>query len=188
MNNTKNISHILKSSNYQQFLAMAQRERNFNRYSNNKKTRVNPLKPRATPNLHNVQRTPPPKSPGQFNMTKAKNTPGGSRVLRSKRGLNYRLPMSGSPLPFEKSYKRMKRTLSPHSPLNILGSNPERKQLINLFGNMNVNGKVNEYKKGGLVRKTGLALVHKGELVIPVNKVAEVRRALAMYKRRTSKK
>jgi len=77
MNNTKNISHILKSSNYQQFLAMAQRERNFNRYSNNKKTRVNPLKPRATPNLHNVQRTPPPKSPGQFNIDKDEKHPRG---------------------------------------------------------------------------------------------------------------
>ena len=188
MTKTTNISHVLNSNSYKQFLAMAQRERNFNRYSNNKKTRVNPLKRRATTNLHSVQRTPPAKSPGQFNMTKVKNTPGGSRVLRSKRGLNYRLPMSGSPLPFEKTHKRLKadeRTYSPQSPFNLVGNNhPERKQLMNIFKNM----QVNEYKKGGLVRKTGLALVHKGELVIPVNKVAHVRRALAMYKRRTSKK
>jgi hypothetical protein len=179
---------VLNSKSYTNFLAMAQRERNYNRYSNNKKQRVNPFKARATPNLHSVQRTPPPKSPGQFNMTKVKNTPGGSRVLRSKRGLNYRLPMSGSPLPFEKDYKRrkMQRTHSPKSPLQIgkVMNTKEKKQLFAQFKNI----EVKQYKKGGLVRKTGLALVHKGELVIPVNKVAEVRRALAMYKRRTSKK
>ena len=30
--------------------------------------------------------------------------------------------------------------------------------------------KVQSYKKGGTVKKTGLALVHKGEKVIPVKK------------------
>lgn len=35
-----------------------------------------------------------------------------------------------------------------------------------------------EYKKGGLVQKTGLALVHKGEVVIPAHRVATVDKAL----------
>src|SRR6185436_4804885 len=30
---------------------------------------------------------------------------------------------------------------------------------------------VGSYKKGGIVKKTGLALVHKGELIIPADKV-----------------
>lgn len=41
-----------------------------------------------------------------------------------------------------------------------------------------------EYKKGGMVRKTGMALVHKGELIIPSKKVAMVKKAIRMYKRR----
>ncbi len=49
-------------------------------------------------------------------------------------------------------------------------------------------GPFNSYKKGGVVRKTGLARVHQGELVIPRAKVAMVRRAIRMYKRRTAKK
>lgn len=35
-----------------------------------------------------------------------------------------------------------------------------------------------EYKKGGKVKKTGLALVHKGEVVIPAHRVATVDKAL----------
>ncbi len=34
--------------------------------------------------------------------------------------------------------------------------------------------KVPSYKKGGMVRRTGLARVHKGERVIPKSKVAKV--------------
>ena len=167
MTKTTNISHVLNSNSYKQFLAMAQRERNFNRYSNNKKTRVNPLKRRATTNLHSVQGTPPAKSPGQFNMTKVKNTPGGSRVLRSKRGLNYRLPMSGSPLPFERDYKRLKpnnssnnNSYSPKSPLQL------RKKLFDQFGKMNVTSSTRSMHTGGLVRKTGPHRLLKNEIVL----------------------
>jgi len=35
-----------------------------------------------------------------------------------------------------------------------------------------------EYKNGGLVKKTGLAKVHKGEIVIPANRVAAVKKAV----------
>jgi hypothetical protein len=180
---------VLKSESYTKFLKNAADDRSFYALSDHKKKKERGLMyKRPTPEMHEVQKTPPPKSPGQFNMTSVKNTPGGSRVVRSKRGLNYRLPMSGSPLPFEKDYKRrkMQRTHSPKSPLQIgkVMNTKEKKQLFAQFKNI----EVKQYKKGGLVRKTGLALVHKGELVIPVNKVAEVRRALAMYKRRTSKK
>lgn len=37
---------------------------------------------------------------------------------------------------------------------------------------------IQEFKKGGLVKKTGVALVHRGELVIPANKVVSVDKAL----------
>lgn len=39
------------------------------------------------------------------------------------------------------------------------------------------------YKKGGKVRKTGLALLHKGEKVIPRKKVRLVEKVLRRYKR-----
>jgi len=35
-----------------------------------------------------------------------------------------------------------------------------------------------EFKKGGKVKKTGLAKVHKGELVIPANRVKAVKKAV----------
>lgn len=35
-----------------------------------------------------------------------------------------------------------------------------------------------EYKKGGIVKKTGLALVHKGELVVPAQRVKAVDKAV----------
>lgn len=35
-----------------------------------------------------------------------------------------------------------------------------------------------EYKKGGMVKKTGLALVHKGELVVPATRVKSVEKAV----------
>jgi hypothetical protein len=37
-------------------------------------------------------------------------------------------------------------------------------------------GKIASYKKGGRVRRTGLALVHKGEYVIPRHKMRRHRR------------
>lgn len=39
------------------------------------------------------------------------------------------------------------------------------------------------YKKGGRVRKTGLALLHKGEKVIPKKNVKRVEKAVRKYKR-----
>ena len=36
---------------------------------------------------------------------------------------------------------------------------------------------VGSYKKGGKVKKTGLALVHKGELVVPANKVKKFKKS-----------
>ena len=47
------------------------------------------------------------------------------------------------------------------------------------------NNKYPSYARGGVVRATGLARLHKGELVIPLSQVAMVRRAIRMYKRRT---
>jgi hypothetical protein len=38
--------------------------------------------------------------------------------------------------------------------------------------------KIDEFKKGGKVKKTGLALVHKGEVVIPAHRVETVDKAL----------
>ena len=35
-----------------------------------------------------------------------------------------------------------------------------------------------EYKNGGLVKKTGLAKVHKGEIVMPANRVEAVKKAV----------
>lgn len=38
--------------------------------------------------------------------------------------------------------------------------------------------RVTQYKKGGKVKKTEIAMLHKGEVVIPSNRVAEVDKAL----------
>lgn len=38
--------------------------------------------------------------------------------------------------------------------------------------------KVEEFKKGGMVKKTGIVRVHKGEYVIPANRVSSVDKAL----------
>ena len=37
---------------------------------------------------------------------------------------------------------------------------------------------VGMYKKGGTVKKTGIALVHKGELIIPASKVKSVKKLM----------
>ena len=39
-----------------------------------------------------------------------------------------------------------------------------------------------EFKKGGKVKKTGLAKVHKGEIVIPANRVESVKKAMRVAK------
>lgn len=38
--------------------------------------------------------------------------------------------------------------------------------------------KIEEFKKGGLVKKTGIALVHKGEYVVPAHRVSSVEKAV----------
>ena len=42
------------------------------------------------------------------------------------------------------------------------------------------------YKKGGTVRKTGLARLHKGEVVVPRNKVKRVKKAMRKAGRKGS--
>lgn len=42
-------------------------------------------------------------------------------------------------------------------------------------------------KKGGMVKKTGLHLLHKGEEVIPANKVKSLKRKGSMRKRTSAK-
>jgi hypothetical protein len=46
-----------------------------------------------------------------------------------------------------------------------------------------VGKKIPSYKKGGKIRKTGLALVHKGERMIPKGKVARVEKVMKARKR-----
>jgi hypothetical protein len=43
--------------------------------------------------------------------------------------------------------------------------------------------KIPSYKKGGKIRRTGLAMVHKGERMIPKTKVAKVEKAMHAMKR-----
>lgn len=40
--------------------------------------------------------------------------------------------------------------------------------------------KLPQYKKGGMVRKTGPAIVHKGEMVIPKKQVPVLRKSMGM--------
>ena len=42
-----------------------------------------------------------------------------------------------------------------------------------------VSSKQRSMKKGGMVRKTGIHYLHKGEMVVPVKNVAKVKKALA---------
>ena len=163
---------VLNSKSYTKFLKNAADDRSFNALSDHKKKKERGLMyKRPTPEMHEVQRTPPPKSPGQFNMTKVKNTPGGSRVLRSKRGLNYRLPITGSPLPFEKSYKRRKTNSSSNSSNNNSSYSPKSplklgKKLFDQFRNMKVTSSTRSMHTGGLVRKTGPHRLLKNEIVL----------------------
>ena len=45
-----------------------------------------------------------------------------------------------------------------------------------------------QLKKGGLVKKTGIALVHKGEVVIPASRVKAVEKAMKAAKLKPLKK
>lgn len=47
--------------------------------------------------------------------------------------------------------------------------------------------KIPSLKKGGRVKKTGLHLLHKGEEVIPANKVKSFKRKVSMGKRPSAK-
>jgi hypothetical protein len=44
-----------------------------------------------------------------------------------------------------------------------------------------VKGAIPQYKKGGMVKKTGVALVHKGEKVIPKKDVKRTSKAMKKY-------
>ena len=160
---------VLKSESYTQFLKNAAAARSFYALSDHKKKKEGGLMyKRPTPEMHEVQKTPPPKSPGQFNMTGVKNTPGGSRVLRSKRGLTYRLPITGSPLPFQKRRKTNNsnssssnnNSYSPKSPLKL------GKNLFDQFKKMKVTSSTRSMHTGGLVRKTGPHRLLKNEIVL----------------------
>ena len=47
---------------------------------------------------------------------------------------------------------------------------------------------IDEYKKGGTVKKTGMALVHKGEYVVPSKDAAKVKKFLKESKKTKNKK
>lgn len=64
---------------------------------------------------------------------------------------------------------------------NILGKELSRaisgaaSNQVNMAGTVPL---VGMYKKGGTVKKTGIALVHKGELIIPASKVKSVKKLM----------
>lgn len=47
--------------------------------------------------------------------------------------------------------------------------------------------KLPQYKKGGMVKKTGLAKVHKGEMVIPARKTESIERFMRRRNRKEGK-
>lgn len=53
--------------------------------------------------------------------------------------------------------------------LGGLGKNKAVKGITNALGDVAVR-KIESYKKGGKVKRTGLAYLHKGEVVIPKHK------------------
>jgi hypothetical protein len=59
----------------------------------------------------------------------------------------------------------------------------QQKDLDEKMADSVAGGKIPSYKKGGKIRKTGLAKVHKGERMIPKNKVKGVEKAMRNLKR-----
>ena len=213
--NTNITNKVLRSSAHQQFLARAQREKNYNKRVR-QGARANPFKLKATPNLHQVKNSPiknnmisfVPKITPQGKGMMIGNTrmslytgspprkvrrrlasPNNNSISKNLRGNFKKMKMNSPPR------KTLVKQLTPTSPLNsralssidtraIKPGIPEPVQLKR----QSTAPTSPSYKKGGVGRKTGLARVHKGELVIPKARVAMVRRAIRMYKRRTSKK
>lgn len=180
---------VLESNSYEGFLSWARNQRNFNRLPESKKRRLNPFYKRPTPNLHQVT-----KSPNKKNMISfvPEITPKGNGMMVGKTRVSL---YTNTP-----PRKVKRRLISPNNnntSKNLRGNfkkmkmnSPPRKALTKQLTPTSPlqKGPFNSYKKGGVVRKTGLARVHRGELVIPRAKVAMVRRAIRMYKRRTAKK
>ena len=206
-----NITKVLKSNMYQNFLRMAEKQTNFNKLPERKKRQRNPFYTKPTPNLHQVAKSPiknntisfvPKITPqgkgmmiGNTRVSLYTNSPprkvrrrlissNNNNTSKNLRGNFKKMKMNSPPR------KILVKQLTPTSPLNSRallapgvpqGVEDNRKELKRKTG-------LNSYKKGGVVRKTGLARVHKGELVIPKPRVAMVRRAIRMYQRRTAKK
>ena len=182
----RNITNkVLKSNSYQEFLRMAARARNFNRLTEQQKRRINPFYTRPNPNLHKVTNSPnkenvilpTPKLTPQKQGVMLGNTRFSLYTASPLRKVKRRLtsPNNNTSRNLNKNFKKIKIGYPSMTKQNTPTSPLER-------------GPFNSYKKGGVVRKTGLARVHKGELVIPRAQVAMVRRAIRMYKRRTAKK
>lgn len=61
---------------------------------------------------------------------------------------------------------------------NLLGKELSRAISGAASNQVNMAGSVPMYKKGGKVRKTGLAVVHKGEYVIPASQAKALKKLL----------
>tara|TARA_R110002074_G_scaffold162897_1_gene321747 strand:+ start:50 stop:526 length:477 start_codon:yes stop_codon:yes gene_type:complete len=130
---------------------------------------------------------PSSESPIKTFNVKPYNTPKGKGIVMPGSNVNYRLSkISGSP---PKSGPR--GSFGQRPPMSFAGRKltwtQNQSPTSTLVANLN-KLKIQSLKNGGTVRKTGLAYLHKGELVIPQNKVSMVKRAIAMYKRRTGLK
>lgn len=99
---------------------------------------------------------------------------------------NNRGPLDYERIPFEKiTVKAPSTRFSPTTPsrqpkgtvFGAAGISNEA-QLRNAMGDKAYNA-IPKFKKGGMVKKTGLAVVHKGEKVIPKDALAKKKRELA---------
>ena len=173
-----NITHILNKPEQKEQKRIAERKRYFEKLQEYDRQRQNPFYNRVSNAHQKILNDPmktPPSSPNKVRNFKIKRTPGGSNVVGK-----WRVPKtSGSPI------KTLNGTPLPARKLNF-NSNPSSRQTS--WGKESMNGPLNSYKNGGVVRATGPAKLHKGELVIPKSQIAMVRRAIRMYKRRTSGK
>lgn len=186
----RNITNkVLKSNSYRGFLRWARNQRNFNMLPENRKRKINPFYKIPTPNLHQVTNSPNKKNgishTPKLTPQKQHVTLGHTRVSlytaspprKVKRHLTSPNNNNTSKN-LSKNFKKIRMNSPPRGTLTKqkTPTSPLEK------------GPFNSYKKGGVVRRTGLARVHKGELVIPRAQVAMVRRAIRMYKRRTARK
>ena len=61
---------------------------------------------------------------------------------------------------------------------NLIGKDVSRALSGATANQIKMAGSIPMYKKGGTVKKTGIALVHKGELIIPASKVKAVKKLM----------